>query len=104
MAAQILRDREIPHPYFAKSPFENVSCLEDTFIDNLAVGGNGRQDDLVTPLPVESGAGLEAGDVCSHCKNLASVHVSFHSRFNSEHHLVDGQTYKSRRSAALAEW
>ena len=62
MAAQILRDRDILPPYFAKSLFENVSYLDDTFVDDLAVGDNGRQDDLVTPLPVESGAGLEAGD------------------------------------------
>lgn len=33
----------------------------------------------------------------------ASVHASLHNHFTSERHLVD-QTYKSRRSAALAEW
>ena len=33
-----------------------------------------------------------------------SVHASFHNHFNSERHLGDRQTYKIRRSTALAEW
>ena len=37
-------------------------------------------------------------------QNFASVHASFHNHFNSEHHVVDRQTFKARRSAALAEW
>src|SRR5690606_26598814 len=37
-------------------------------------------------------------------QKFASVHASLHSHFNSERHLVDRQTYKTRRSAALAEW
>jgi putative transposase len=37
-------------------------------------------------------------------QKFASVHASFHNHFNSERHLVDRQTYKLRRSAALAEW
>ena len=37
-------------------------------------------------------------------QKFASVHASFYYHFNSERHLVDRQTYKSRRSAALAEW
>ena len=37
-------------------------------------------------------------------QKFVSVHVSLHNHFNSEHHLVDRQTYKTRRSAALAEW
>lgn len=37
-------------------------------------------------------------------EKFASVHASFHNHFNSERHLVDRQTYKERRSAALAEW
>lgn len=34
----------------------------------------------------------------------ASVHANVHNRFNRERHLVDRQTYKERRVAALAEW
>lgn len=37
-------------------------------------------------------------------QKFASVHASFHNYFVQERHLVDRQTYKLRRSAALAEW
>jgi putative transposase len=34
-------------------------------------------------------------------QKFASVHASIHNHFNSERHLVDRQTYKTRRSTAL---
>jgi putative transposase len=37
-------------------------------------------------------------------QKFASVHASMHNHFNQERHLVDRQTYKIRRSIALAEW
>ena len=37
-------------------------------------------------------------------QKFASVHANVHNRFNLERHLIDRQTYKDRRSAALAEW
>jgi putative transposase len=37
-------------------------------------------------------------------QKFASVQASFHNHFAQERHLVDRQTYKTRRSAALAEW
>jgi putative transposase len=37
-------------------------------------------------------------------QRFSSVHASFHNHFNQERHLTDRQTYKARRSAALAEW
>jgi len=37
-------------------------------------------------------------------QKFASVHASISNHFNSERHLVDRETYKIRRSAALAEW
>ena len=37
-------------------------------------------------------------------QKFVSVHASFHNHFNQERHLVDRQTYKLRRSAALAKW
>lgn len=37
-------------------------------------------------------------------QKFASVHASFHNHFNAERHLVDRQTFKARRSPALAEW
>jgi putative transposase len=35
---------------------------------------------------------------------FAWVHGSVHNHFNQERHLVDRQTYRQRRSAAVAEW
>ncbi|UAK25625.1 IS6 family transposase [Sphingomonas nostoxanthinifaciens] len=37
-------------------------------------------------------------------QKFASVHANVSNHFNLERHLVDRQTYKLRRSAALAEW
>lgn len=37
-------------------------------------------------------------------QKFASLHANVHNHFNQERHLVDRQTYKIRRSAALAEW
>jgi putative transposase len=36
-------------------------------------------------------------------QKFASIHASIHNHFNSERHLVDRQTYKRARSAAIAE-
>jgi len=37
-------------------------------------------------------------------QKFASVHANVQNHFNSERHLVDRETFKARRSAALAEW
>ena len=37
-------------------------------------------------------------------QKFASVHASLTNHFNQQRHLVDRQTYKLRRSVALAEW
>ncbi len=37
-------------------------------------------------------------------QKFASVHANLHNHFSLERHLVDRQTFKERRSAALAEW
>jgi putative transposase len=37
-------------------------------------------------------------------QKFASVHANVHNHFNSERHLVDRPTYKTRRSAAQAQW
>lgn len=37
-------------------------------------------------------------------QKFASVHASLHNHFNSEHHLVDRETFKARRSVTLSEW
>ena len=36
--------------------------------------------------------------------HLDEMYANVHNHFNQERHLVDRQTYKKRRSAALAEW
>ena len=37
-------------------------------------------------------------------QKFASVHANVHNHFNLERHIVDRQTFKERRSAALAHW
>ena len=37
-------------------------------------------------------------------QKFASVHANVHNHFSLERHIVDRQTFKQRRSAALAEW
>jgi len=37
-------------------------------------------------------------------QKFASIHANIHNHFNSQRHLVDRQTFKESRSAALAEW
>lgn len=37
-------------------------------------------------------------------QKFASIHASIHNHFSQERHLVDRQTFKLRRSAALVEW
>ena len=37
-------------------------------------------------------------------QKFASVHANVHNHFNAQRHLIDRQTYKTARSAALAEW
>ena len=37
-------------------------------------------------------------------QKFTSIHANVHNHFNAERHLVDRQTFKIRRSTALAEW
>jgi putative transposase len=37
-------------------------------------------------------------------QKFASVHANIHHYFSLERRLIDRETYKERRSAALAEW
>jgi putative transposase len=37
-------------------------------------------------------------------QKFASVHANVHNDFSLDRHLIDRETYKERRSAALAEW
>lgn len=37
-------------------------------------------------------------------QKFASIHANIHNHFSQDRHLIDRQTYKENRSAALAEW
>lgn len=37
-------------------------------------------------------------------QKFTSVHASFHNHFNHERHVIDRNSYKSRRSAAMVAW
>ena len=37
-------------------------------------------------------------------QKFSSVHAAFHNHFNQDRHLISRDDYKTRRSAALAEW
>jgi putative transposase len=37
-------------------------------------------------------------------QRFAATHASFHNHFSQERQLVSRQEYRTRRSAALAEW
>lgn len=57
----------------------------------------------ICPSGGESGRCSDSGELKS-WRKFVSVHASLHNHFNQECHLVDRQTYKERRSAALAKW
>ena len=37
-------------------------------------------------------------------QRFVATQASFHNRFSPERHLISRQEYRTRRSAALAEW
>jgi len=57
-------------------------------------------------LPSISKTGASDAAVSANAKpaKFASVHANIHNHFSLERHPVDRQTYKERRSVALAEW
>ncbi|WP_126174421.1 IS6 family transposase [Altericroceibacterium xinjiangense] len=66
-------------------------------------GANNRAENSHLPFRRRERAMLRFRQMKS-LQKFASVHASFANHFNSERHLVDRQTYKTRRSAALAQW
>jgi putative transposase len=64
---------------------------------------NNRDENSHLPLQRRERAMLRLRQMKS-LQKFVSVHASLHNHFNSERHLVDRQTFKHRRSAALAEW
>ena len=47
---------------------------------------------------------LNRSSVMKTLQKFLSVHANVHNHPSLERHLIDRQTYKERRSAALAEW
>ena len=37
-------------------------------------------------------------------QKFTSVHAALHNHFNHERHLIDRNTFKNRRTAAMMEW
>jgi putative transposase len=66
-------------------------------------GLNNRAENSHLPLRRRERAMLRFRPMKS-LQKFASVHACFSNHFNSERHLVDRQTYKTRHSTALAEW
>jgi len=64
---------------------------------------NNRAENSHLPLRRRERAMLRFRQMKS-LQKFASVHASFHNHFASQRHLVDRQTYKTRRAVALAEW
>lgn len=64
---------------------------------------NNRADNSHLPFRRRERAMLRFRQMKS-LQNFASVHASLHNHFNAERHLVDRQTLRERRSAALVEW
>ena len=64
---------------------------------------NNRAENSHLPLRRRERAMLRFRQMKS-LQKFASVHASISNHFQSQRHLVDRQTYKTLRSAALAEW
>ena len=73
--------------------------------DKQEIGGwaNNRVENSYLPFRRRERAMLQFRQMKS-LQKFASVHANFHNHFNQERHPVSRQEYKTRRSAALAEW
>ena len=83
-----------------KATMKDLGCAQKQAIGRWA---NNRVENSHLPLRSRERPMLRFRRMKSLHK-FASVEVSIHNHFNQERHLTDRQTYKERRSAALAEW
>lgn len=83
-----------------KAAMSDLGCEERQEVGRWA---NNRVENSHLPFRRRERAMLRFRQMKS-LQKFASVHASFHNHFAHERHLVDRQTYKTRRSAALAEW
>ena len=77
--------------------------LGNTKTQEIGRWANNRVDNSHLPIRELKRAMLRFQQVKS-LQKFASVHANFHHQFKHKRHLVSHQEYKSRRSAALAEW
>jgi putative transposase len=77
--------------------------VEDLLSGEVGRWANNRVENSHLPFRRRERAVLKFRRMKS-LQKFASVHASLHNHFNQERHLADRQTYKARRSAALAEW
>ena len=82
-----------------KAGMSELGCEQKQEIGRWA---NNRVENSYLPFRRRARAMLRFGRM-SCLQKFASVHANVHNHFNSECHLVDRQTYRARRSAALAE-
>ena len=114
------RDRAAALRFFKKalkrhgSPVEVVTdglrsypaAMNDLGIEDRRVMGrwlNNRVENSHLPLRRKERVMLRFRQMKT-LQKFASVHANVHNHFNSDRHLIDRQTYKTNRSAALAEW
>jgi putative transposase len=83
-----------------KAAMKDLGCAQKQEVGRWA---NNRVENSHLPLRRRERAMLRFRRMKS-LQKFASVHGSVHNHFNQERHLIDRQTYKERRSAALAEW
>lgn len=69
----------------------------------VAIYANNRVENSHLPFRRRERAMLRFRQMKS-LQKFATVQASISNHFNSERHLVDRETCKTRRSAALAEW
>jgi putative transposase len=80
-----------------------MSELRNTEKQEIGRWANNRVENSHLPFRRRERAILRFRQMKS-LQKFASVHANVHNHFNLERHLVDRETYKTRRSAALAEW
>ena len=83
-----------------KAAMKDLGCEQKQEVGRYA---NNRVENSHLPFRRRERAMLRFRQMKS-LQKFASVHANVHNHFSQERHLVDRQTYKARRSAALAEW
>ncbi len=80
-----------------------MTTLGNTYKQEVGRWANNRVENSHLPFRRRERAMLRFRQMKS-LQKFASVHTNVHNHFNLERHLIDRQTYKTRRSVALAEW